>query len=93
MEVKNWLGAAGYNPQYGARPMARLIENEILNKLAVLILKGEILNNETAKIILQNGRPFVVPNHLVESDESSSEDDMEVDETDEEMFEEEPLYD
>ncbi|KAK3092163.1 Heat shock protein hsp98, partial [Teratosphaeriaceae sp. CCFEE 6253] len=38
--VKDYLGSAGYSPAYGARPLARLIEKEVLNRLAVLILRG-----------------------------------------------------
>lgn len=92
-EVKDWLGTAGYNPNYGARPLARLIEKEILNKLAVLMLKGSVRDGEPARIVLQNGRPVVLSNHEDESEESSSSDEMEVDELDEDMGDEEPLYD
>ncbi|TVY26339.1 Heat shock protein [Lachnellula hyalina] len=76
--VKDWLGAAGYNPQYGARPLARLIEKEILNRLAVLILRGSIKDGETARVVMENNRVAILPNHQ-ESEESSSEDEMDVD--------------
>lgn len=81
-DVKDWLGTAGYNPNYGARPLARLIENEVLNKLAVLILRGGVKDGETARVIMDNGRPRVLSNHHEdsESDEefSSDPDEMEV---------------
>ena len=38
----NWLIEKGYNPQYGARPLKRIIQNEIQNKLAQGLLSGEI---------------------------------------------------
>jgi ATP-dependent Clp protease ATP-binding subunit ClpA len=76
--VKDWLGAAGYNPQYGARPLARLIEKEILNRLAVLILRGSIKDGETARVVMENNRIVILANHQ-ESEESSSEDEMDVD--------------
>jgi len=79
-DVKNWLGTAGYNPSYGARPLARLIETEVLNKLAVMILRGNIKDGETARVYLDNGRIKIHPNHT--DTESSSEDDMEIDESD-----------
>ncbi|TVY82313.1 Heat shock protein hsp98 [Lachnellula suecica] len=76
--VRDWLGAAGYNPQYGARPLARLIEKEILNRLAVLILRGSIKDGETARVVMDNNRVVILANHQ-ESEESSSEDEMDVD--------------
>jgi len=76
--VRDWLGAAGYNPQYGARPLARLIEKEILNRLAVLILRGSIKDGETARVVMENNRVVILANHQ-ESEESSSEDEMDVD--------------
>jgi ATP-dependent Clp protease ATP-binding subunit ClpB len=79
-EVKNWLGTAGYNPSYGARPLARLIETELLNKLAVMILRGNIKDGETARVYLDNGRIKIHPNHT--DTDTSSEDDMEIDESD-----------
>ena len=62
-EVKDYLGSAGYSPAYGARPLARLIEKEVLNSLAVLILRGGIQDGETAEVVMEDGRVTVVANH------------------------------
>ena len=62
-EVRDYLGSAGYSPAYGARPLARLIEKEVLNRMAVLILRGSIRDGETAKVVLENGHIQVLPNH------------------------------
>jgi len=71
-EVKDYLGSAGYSPAYGARPLARLIEKEVLNRMAVLILRGSIKDGETAHIILEDGHVQVLPNHTdSEMDEDS----------------------
>ncbi|KAG4428419.1 Heat shock protein hsp98 [Cadophora sp. M221] len=78
--VRDWLGSAGYHPSYGARPLARLIETEVLNKLAVLILRGSIKDGETARVVMDNGRIRVLSNH--DDSESSSDDDMEMDDED-----------
>ena len=75
--VKDHLGSAGYSPAYGARPLARLIEQEVLNRLAVLILRGAIQDGEMARVVMENGRVTVLPNH---GDESESEDEEMVDE-------------
>jgi ATP-dependent Clp protease ATP-binding subunit ClpB len=37
-----WLGNAGYDPVYGARPLRRVIQRELQNPLAELILEGRI---------------------------------------------------
>ena len=71
-EVKDYLGSAGYSPAYGARPLARLIEKEVLNRLAVLILRGGVKDGETARVELIDGRITVLANH--DEDDSSDED-------------------
>ncbi|KAJ5126634.1 Heat shock protein hsp98 [Penicillium atrosanguineum] len=71
-EVKDYLGAAGYSPAYGARPLGRIIEREVLNRLAVLILRGSIKDGETARVVMIDGRIDVLPNH--ENSDSSDED-------------------
>ncbi|KAK3057522.1 Heat shock protein hsp98 [Extremus antarcticus] len=71
--VKDYLGSAGYSPAYGARPLARLIEKEVLNRMAVLILRGSIRDGETARVVLEDGHIVVLPNHG--EDEMSDEDD------------------
>ena len=69
-DVKDYLGNAGYSPAYGARPLARLIEKEVLNRLAVLILRGSIQDGEVARVVMEDGRIAVLPNHTdVEEDE------------------------
>lgn len=74
MEVRDYLGSAGYSPAYGARPLARLIEKEVLNRLAVLILRGAIRDGETARVVLENGHVQVLPNHT--DSEGSEDEDM-----------------
>jgi len=74
-DVKDYLGSAGYSPAYGARPLARLIEREVLNRLAVLILRGSIKDGETAKVVLEDGHVTVLPNHSdSDGDEEMSDD-------------------
>lgn len=50
-----WIVNNGYDPVYGARPLKRLLKNNVENKLAVKILNGEISDNDTADIIVLNG--------------------------------------
>ncbi|CCU82657.1 unnamed protein product [Blumeria hordei] len=81
-EVKEWLGAAGYSPNYGARPLSRLIESEVLNKLAVMLLRGSILDGETARVTLDKGAIKILPNHECLGD-GATEEEMEIDDLEE----------
>lgn len=78
--VRDFLGAAGYNPQYGARPLARLIEQEVLNKLAVMILRGNIKDGEKARVVMDDQhRVRVLANHEDDASSTEDEDDMDLD--------------
>jgi len=48
--AKDLLGTEGYSPMYGARPLKRLIQTKIENKLAGLILQGTIKPDTTVTI-------------------------------------------
>jgi ATP-dependent Clp protease ATP-binding subunit ClpB len=45
-----WLGTAGYDPVYGARPLKRVIQRELQNPLAQQILQGNIPDGATVKV-------------------------------------------
>ena len=53
-EAVNWLAVVGYDPQYGARPVNRLLQKYILNDLSKKILAGEVDVNHTIKIELED---------------------------------------
>jgi ATP-dependent Clp protease ATP-binding subunit ClpB len=82
-EVKDYLGDAGYSPAYGARPLSRLIEREVLNRLAVLLLRGAIKDGEAAQVVMKDGRIDVLPNHT----DSDMEDDEDMIDSDEALAE------
>ena len=84
-DVKDYLGSAGYSPAYGARPLARLIEKEVLNRLAVLMLRGSIKDGEIARVVLEDGRITVLPNHG-DSDLEDEDDFMDGEDEDEAML-------
>lgn len=75
-DVRDYLGNAGYSPAYGARPLQRLIEKEVLNRMAVLILRGVVRDGETARVVLDDGHIVVKPNH---ADSDMEEDDRDMD--------------
>jgi len=48
--IKNYLVVNGYSPEYGARPLRRLIQKVILDKVANKIIKGELKDGGKVKI-------------------------------------------
>jgi ATP-dependent Clp protease ATP-binding subunit ClpB len=49
-KARAWLAEAGYDPVYGARPLKRVIQRELQNPLAELILAGRINDGETVDV-------------------------------------------
>jgi len=49
-EAYEYLAKEGYNPQYGARPLKRVIQNKILNQVASLIISKGIMKGGTVSI-------------------------------------------
>jgi ATP-dependent Clp protease ATP-binding subunit ClpB len=49
------LAKDGYNPQYGARPLKRLIQNKILNPVASLIISKGIMKGGSVYVGVKNG--------------------------------------
>ena len=44
--ARAWLADEGYDPAYGARPLRRLVQREIGDELARMILAGEVLDGQ-----------------------------------------------
>lgn len=49
------LAKEGYNPQFGARPLRRLIQEKILNPVANAMIKERLLTGATVTVALKNG--------------------------------------
>ncbi|WNB17510.1 ATP-dependent chaperone ClpB [Marivirga arenosa] len=54
-DVLDYLGEIGYDPQFGARPLKRVMQKTILNELSKQILSGEISNDSTVLVEMENG--------------------------------------
>jgi ATP-dependent Clp protease ATP-binding subunit ClpB len=52
-----WLAARGYDPDYGARPLRRVIQRELSDRLAVLLLDGTFNAGDTIHISVANDQP------------------------------------
>lgn len=61
-----YLCEHGYSPDLGARPLNRLIQSEVLNKLAIMLLKGQIRDKETARVSCTESGLTVLANHDAE---------------------------
>ena len=50
-----WLGDAGYDPAFGARPLKRVIQKSLQDPLAAQILEGRIADGATVSVSVENG--------------------------------------
>jgi ATP-dependent Clp protease ATP-binding subunit ClpB len=64
LDARNWLAARGYDPVYGARPLKRVIQKELQDPLARLLLEGRIHDGETIEIGVEDDQLSIngVPN-------------------------------
>jgi len=60
LQLANW----GYDPQFGARPLKRVLQKEILNKLSKEILSGKILKNGIISIDVNKQGQIEFNNHV-----------------------------
>ena len=54
-EAINKLADLGYEPQYGARPLKRVIQKSVLNELSKMILAGEVSSDKKILIDVEDG--------------------------------------
>jgi ATP-dependent Clp protease ATP-binding subunit ClpB len=55
-----YLAEKGYDPIYGARPLKRLIQHELVDKLALKLLDGEIAEGQTVKVDASKGGELII---------------------------------
>ena len=48
--AREWLAITGYDPAYGARPLRRLVQKEIGDRLAKAVLSGEVRDGDTVMV-------------------------------------------
>ncbi len=56
-EVRTWLSEKGYNPQYGARPLKRAIQDHILTPIASLMVGQGVMEGGSVTVTLKAGEP------------------------------------
>jgi ATP-dependent Clp protease ATP-binding subunit ClpB len=55
-KAKTWLANAGYDPVYGARPLKRVIQRELQNPLAGMILEGRLAPGAKIRVGVEDGK-------------------------------------
>jgi len=60
-EAKEWLANRGYSSAYGARPLNRVIQKQLLQPLAKLIIEGKVKVGEQVDITVENDQLKVIP--------------------------------
>jgi ATP-dependent Clp protease ATP-binding subunit ClpB len=55
--AREWLALTGYDPAYGARPLRRLVQREIGDRLAKSLLSGEVRDGATVVVDRDSSRP------------------------------------
>ena len=58
--ARTWLATRGFDASFGARPLKRLIQREIADKSAVLILEGSVADDGAIKVDELNGELVVM---------------------------------
>jgi ATP-dependent Clp protease ATP-binding subunit ClpB len=58
LKAKELLAERGYDPVYGARPLKRIIQQDIQNPLALKILEGEYQEGDVIKITVSDKGEF-----------------------------------
>ncbi|STC68923.1 ATP-dependent chaperone ClpB [Corynebacterium pilosum] len=53
--AKSWLADRGYDPDYGARPLRRLIQQAIGDRLAKKLLAGDVVDGDTVHVDVEDG--------------------------------------
>lgn len=65
-DAKDLLAEKGYDPIYGARPLNRALQKELLNPLALLMIKGQIQEGECVNVSTKDKKLYIEPNHSEE---------------------------
>jgi ATP-dependent Clp protease ATP-binding subunit ClpB len=54
-DARTLLGNLGYDPTYGARPLKRVIQKQLIDKLALRILEGEFSEGDVVRVDAKDG--------------------------------------
>jgi ATP-dependent Clp protease ATP-binding subunit ClpB len=66
-KAKTWLANTGYDPVYGARPLKRVIQRQLQNPLAKMLLSGAIGDGETVRVTVADGQLAIKGSKLAQA--------------------------
>jgi ATP-dependent Clp protease ATP-binding subunit ClpB len=81
-DARAWLAERGYDPVFGARPLRRLIQNEVQNRLASALLSGRVHDGDVVRVdvaadgsslVLTSDGPVVAPTTEANADDDTIE--------------------
>eukprot|EP00123_Amoebidium_parasiticum_P013065 comp21743_c0_seq1/m.30786 comp21743_c0_seq1/g.30786 ORF comp21743_c0_seq1/g.30786 comp21743_c0_seq1/m.30786 type:complete len:759 (-) comp21743_c0_seq1:399-2675(-) len=62
-EAKEAMAAHGYDPVYGARPLLRVVQHELMVPLSKRLLDGSVRDGEAVRVDVEDGRLVLLGNH------------------------------
>jgi ATP-dependent Clp protease ATP-binding subunit ClpB len=78
-DARAWLAERGYDPVFGARPLRRLIQSEIQDRLAMAILSGHVHDGDMVRVdVLADGSGLVLTSDGPAAPDTAADDDDEV---------------
>ncbi|MDT0116303.1 AAA family ATPase [Microbacterium sp. PRF11] len=76
-DARSWLAERGYDPVYGARPLRRLIQTEIQNRLAMAILAGTVRDGDVVRVdVASDGDSLVLVSTGPAAPDDAADDDV-----------------
>src|SRR4051812_12984061 len=54
-EAVDWLAEHGYQPEFGARPLRRVIQRSVDNRLSRLLLEGQVHRGQRVRVVVRDG--------------------------------------
>jgi ATP-dependent Clp protease ATP-binding subunit ClpA len=58
--AKDWIGEKGFDPMFGARPLRRVIQNEIEDRLSEALLEERFHAGDTVRVEIQNDEIILI---------------------------------
>jgi ATP-dependent Clp protease ATP-binding subunit ClpB len=66
-KARTWLANTGYDPVYGARPLKRVMQRQLQNPLATMLLAGTIKDGDTVSVTVQDGQLSINGNKFAQA--------------------------
>ncbi len=76
-DARAWLAERGYDPVFGARPLRRLIQSEIQDRLAMALLSGGVRDGEVVRVdVAADGSQLVLTSDGPAAEQTAGDDDV-----------------